>query len=200
MTLDSASDTLVIADDTIQRSGAGTTTLDLLDTSGTTGLSIVNSDAGQVANVSVEGSLSASSLSGDGAGLTGLNATNIATGTLADGLLSSNVALLDGTSNVFDNNTTFTGGLTVGNSALSTAGNIRFTGTDFEGFDGTSWVSLTSGGGGSGGAGANVIKSVDETISTAVTLQNDDELLFPVGANQTWTFDFVVQAQSGGDT
>ena len=45
------------------------------------------------------------------------------------------------------------GGIKVGNTANATAGTIRWTGSDFEGYDGTQWVSLTSTGGSSGGGG-----------------------------------------------
>lgn len=38
----------------------------------------------------------------------------------------------------------FSAGLQIGNSLLSNAGNLRWTGTDFEGYNGTSWVSLTA--------------------------------------------------------
>lgn len=39
---------------------------------------------------------------------------------------------------------TFLSGLQIGNSALSNAGNLRWTGTDFEGYNGSAWVSLTA--------------------------------------------------------
>ncbi len=50
-----------------------------------------------------------------------------------------------------------TNGLHIGNTSTATAGNIRWTGTDFEGYDGSSWLSLTASGGGGGGspAGSN---------------------------------------------
>ncbi|RMG98091.1 MAG: tail fiber domain-containing protein, partial [Chloroflexi bacterium] len=38
------------------------------------------------------------------------------------------------------------GSLTIGNSSSTLAGTLRWTGTDFEGYDGASWVSLTMGG------------------------------------------------------
>ena len=38
----------------------------------------------------------------------------------------------------------FSAGLQIGNSSLANAGNLRWTGTDFEGYNGTSWVSLTA--------------------------------------------------------
>jgi hypothetical protein len=41
------------------------------------------------------------------------------------------------------------GAILVGNTTNSNAGAIRYTGTDFEGYDGTSWKSLTASGGGS---------------------------------------------------
>jgi hypothetical protein len=50
-------------------------------------------------------------------------------------------------------NVATSGGVTLGNNTGTVAGTIRWTGTDFEGYDGLSWVSLTSGGGGGGGGG-----------------------------------------------
>jgi len=41
---------------------------------------------------------------------------------------------------------TASSGIIVGNNTGTTAGTIRFTGTDFEGYDGSSWNSLTGGG------------------------------------------------------
>ncbi|HNP23652.1 MAG TPA: tail fiber domain-containing protein [Panacibacter sp.] len=43
-----------------------------------------------------------------------------------------------------DGNAVFTGGLRVSNSTLTNAGNIRWTGTDFQGYNGTAWLSLTA--------------------------------------------------------
>ena len=49
------------------------------------------------------------------------------------------------------------GKIKVGDSAATpTAGTIRWTGSDFEGYDGTQWVSLTSTGGSGGGGGSLV--------------------------------------------
>jgi hypothetical protein len=89
-------------------------------------------------------------------------------------------------------------GLTIGTSSSTTAGTIRWTGTDFEGFDGSTWLSLTSGGSGSG-TGRNVtsiVKQVNESVISSTVLQDDDELTFPIGPNEQWTYRFVVQANS----
>lgn len=40
----------------------------------------------------------------------------------------------------------FTGGVRVGNSSLAAAGNIRFTGTDFEGYTGSAWAPFSGAG------------------------------------------------------
>lgn len=92
------------------------------------------------------------------------------------------------------------GGLTLGNSTTTTAGTIRWTGLDFEGFDGATWKSLTTGGGGGGGGISsnyvNVVKQVNETVNNSAALQDDDQLKFNVGANEDWTFRFVVQANA----
>lgn len=42
-----------------------------------------------------------------------------------------------------------------------------------------------------------VRKAADETVNNSDTLQNDDELLFPVGANQVWAFELFIKWQSG---
>ena len=47
------------------------------------------------------------------------------------------------------------GGLQLGNSAGTTTGTLRWTGADFEGYDGASWKSLTATGGGGLPAGTN---------------------------------------------
>jgi hypothetical protein len=89
-------------------------------------------------------------------------------------------------------------GLTLGNSSSTTAGTIRWSGADFEGYDGVSWLSLTSGGGGGGGnPTVSKVKTVDETVNNSATMQDDDQLFFAVGANETWTYRFVVQGNSG---
>lgn len=90
------------------------------------------------------------------------------------------------------------GGLTFGNSLSTTAGTIRWTGLDFEGFDGASWLSLTSGGGGSGLSSnyVNVVKQTNEVVNNSIALQDDNELGFSIGANEEWTYRFVVQANA----
>lgn len=158
LTLDSASDVLVLSDATLQRNAAGTTVIDLFDASAGTTLEISNSDVTQVAGLTIEGgisavgSISAGSFSGGGSGLTDLNGANITAGTIADARLSANVALLD-TAQTFSTLQTFNSGLVVGNSAVTATGSIRWSGVDFEGYDGTSWVSLT-------GAGAPLLEGV----------------------------------------
>jgi hypothetical protein len=145
--LDSGNDILVLNDSTLRRVGAGTTTIELNDTSDTV-LSILNNDGIASANLLVEGSITANSFTGNGANISALNASSLTTGTVSDSLLSSNVALLN-TAQTFSGLQSFTSGLVVGNTASAVSGAIRWTGIDFEGYNGTDWVSLT--GGGSGG-------------------------------------------------
>lgn len=95
---------------------------------------------------------------------------------------------------------TSSGGLTLGNSTSTTAGTIRWTGLDFEGFDGATWQSLTTGGGGGSGISSNyvnLVKQTNETVNNSIALQDDNELAFSIGANEEWTYRFVVQANSG---
>lgn len=110
LTLDSASNIVVLSDATLRRTAVGTTALQLNDTANTT-FSITNTDGTAVAGLNVEGAIAAASLSGDGSGLTNLSATNLA-GTINDARLSSNVVLLTGTQ-TFSGLKTFGAGLTV---------------------------------------------------------------------------------------
>lgn len=43
-----------------------------------------------------------------------------------------------------------------------------------------------------GGGMATIVKEADETVTTSTTLQNDDELLFAVAANEVWQFEGVL--------
>lgn len=47
-----------------------------------------------------------------------------------------------------DQKLTVNGGLRISNTSTATGGSIRFTGSDFEGYDGSTWKSFTAGGGG----------------------------------------------------
>ena len=49
---------------------------------------------------------------------------------------------------------------------------------------------------GSGGMSL-IVKTADETVNGSATLQNDDELLFAVAANETWQFEGVLFYTSG---
>lgn len=88
------------------------------------------------------------------------------------------------------------GGLTLGNSTSTTAGTIRWTGTDFEGYDGFNWLSLRGGGGSIGTPFVSKTKTANETVNASTVFQDDDQLFFPVGANETWNFRFTVQANA----
>jgi hypothetical protein len=77
-----------------------------------------------------------------------------------------------------------------------TAGTLRWTGTDFEGYDGTSWKSLTAGSGITNPI-INKTKTISEvqnnTVNPTAALQPDDQLFFSVGANETWNYRFYLQ-------
>ena len=81
------------------------------------------------------------------------------------------------------------GGIRLGNTANTNAGTIRWNGSDFEGYDGSEWKSLTFNGTLSVNPVANKRKAADETQNSTVNgtaaLQNDDVLFFSVGANET---------------
>lgn len=123
--------------------------------------------------INITGSLE---LTGDGSGLTSLSASNITTGTLNDARLSSNIAKLN-FSNSYSAVNTFSAGLVLGNSSSTTAGAIRWTGSDLESYNGSTWVSLTkqgtvtnitAGTGLSGGsiAGSGTISLANTSVTT----------------------------------
>jgi hypothetical protein len=192
LALSSASGLLLIDADTWRRSATGTTTLQLNDSSDTT-FSILNNSGSAVANLLVEGDVTAATFNGDGSGLTSLNADNISSGTISDGLLSSNVALLNVTQS-FSGLNTFSSGLVLGNTGSTTAGALRFNGVDFEGYDGTQWVSLTAGISPGGGdpvtatfydaAGGDTISTTFSTINLDTTLTNSDNTLISLSADE----------------
>ncbi len=92
-------------------------------------------------------------------------------------------------------NTVLGAGITLSNSSSTVAGTIRWNGSAFQGYNGSAWTSL-----GSSAVMPFVSKTklADETQNNGnnatATLQNDDELFFSVGANETWNFRFVIQA------
>lgn len=169
LTLDSASNVLALSDSVLRRLAAGTTSLELNDASDTA-FSIINSDGGAVANLNVEGAINsgaitATSFSGDGSGLTSLNAGSITSGTISNSRLDSTVALLN-SAQTFTAVPTFDEGVVLGNSTSTTSGALRWSGTDFEGYDGIQWVSLTGGGSGSGPLTVAFIQAYDNTGGT----------------------------------
>jgi hypothetical protein len=79
-------------------------------------------------------------------------------------------------------------GLILGNSSATTAGNLRWTGTDFEGYDGSGWVSLTATGGGSGGSA--FVNGGNSFSGTATIGTNDsNNLNFETGGSAQLSLD-----------
>jgi hypothetical protein len=84
-------------------------------------------------------------------------------------------------------------GITLGNSSSTVAGTIRWNGSTFQGYNGSTWASL-----GSSAVMPFVSKTklADETQNNVnnptATLQADDELFFSIGANETWNYRFLL--------
>jgi hypothetical protein len=81
-----------------------------------------NVDGGS-ANVITTGQISGATIVGDGSSLTSLNATNLSSGTIADGRLSTNVATLSG-SQTFTGAKTFSGGFVLGLSTITSSATV----------------------------------------------------------------------------
>lgn len=59
--------------------------------------------------------------------------------------------------------------------------------------DTSSWVCADDVSGSGGGTSKFIVKGSDENIPSGTTLQNDDDLAFPVESGETWIFDFVLR-------
>lgn len=160
--------------------------------------------------------VNATNLNGDGSGITNINGTQITSGTVADARLSTNISRLD-TAASFSATQTFTGGAVLGNFTSTTAGAVRWTGTDFEGFDGTQWVSFTSGGSGGGtpvtatfydnAGGQSIASGTFSTINLDSTLNNSDSGVVDVASDVVtvtedgfYQVSYQVTATLGGGT
>ncbi|MCS6917245.1 MAG: tail fiber domain-containing protein, partial [Chitinophagales bacterium] len=74
----------------------------------------------------------------------------------------------------FDGEGFLKGGLQLGNSSSTTAGTIRWTGTDFEGRTASGWVSLTAGGGGANTSLSNLTTtSINQNLLPSATNTRD---------------------------
>jgi hypothetical protein len=67
------------------------------------------------------------------------------------------------------------GAIRIGNTATSNAGTIRWTGSNFEGYNGTQWVSLTGGGAGGGIGGSGTATQI-AFFTTASTIGSNSNL------------------------
>lgn len=78
--------------------------------------------------------------------------------------------------NLFVDGVGYLGSVKIGTfTGTPTAGHIRWTGTDFEGYNGVSWVSLTATGGGGGGGAATDLSNLSSTnINTDLKPQTDN--------------------------
>lgn len=87
------------------------------------------------------------------------------------------------------------GAVRLGTTTNTNAGTVRFTGTDFQGYNGTSWVPLNA-----ASIIANqmtqVVKPADQIVNNSATFVDDNDLTFVIGANQTWTYTMVVYGNS----
>lgn len=103
-----------------------------------------------------------------------------------------------------DGSGVFSAGLQIGNSASNVAGTLRWTGTNFEGYTGASWITL---GGGGGGAetdpevGANTTGFVPRWNGTALVAGHLQDNGSRIGINKTpdteHRFSSLRQATSG---
>ncbi|MBW4062252.1 hypothetical protein HJC99_06825 [Candidatus Saccharibacteria bacterium] len=90
------------------------------------------------------------------------------------------------------------GAVKLGTTTNANAGTIRFTGADFQGYNGSSWVALNA-------AATNVIanqmqqviKPTDQIVTSSAAFVNDNALSFTVGPNETWTYNMTVFGNSG---
>jgi hypothetical protein len=135
------------------------------------------------------GAITAGSFTGNGAGLTGLNANNLATGTVADGRLSGNVALLND-NQTFSGSNIFTGVSTLTNATNRFVGTFSGNGAGLTNLN----VSQTLSGNGAGLTNLNASQLASGTVpdgrlagtySSALTLNNAGNSFTGNGAGLT---------------
>jgi hypothetical protein len=122
----------------------------------------------------INGALTAVSLSGDGANVTNLNATNVTAGTLNDGRLSQNVALLNRTQ-TFSGNNTFSGSVNLPNSVVFGSLLFNFPPNQALGFlknDGNGNLSWNTGG--STGCINQCVNDGGDTFGAAISVGTND--------------------------
>lgn len=87
------------------------------------------------------------------------------------------------------------GALRVGTTANTNSGAIRWTGTDFEGYDGSNWLSLTNGGLVQTTPTISKRKtSANTSLASTTTFTTESDLNFDIGAGEDWAFHYYVQA------
>lgn len=69
---------------------------------------------------------------------------------------------------------------------------------DFTGL-GTAASPLTADYIGAAGGSLVIVKDADQTVNNSVALQSDTELLFPIGANETWVFEINLRIEGSGN-
>ena len=82
---------------------------------------------------------------------------------------------------------------TIGNRPAAAVDGVSYFSTD-EGVEyrdnGSSWIEVFT-------HGVSVIKTVDETVNNSSALQNDDDLLYAVGANELWIAEWTLIFMAG---
>ncbi|HSW79001.1 MAG TPA: hypothetical protein VLF88_03245, partial [Candidatus Babeliales bacterium] len=131
--------------------------------------------------------------------------TRVNIGSSAGGYTQVNGSLGVGTSTTPNEALQVNGAINLGTTTNTNAGTIRWNGTDFQGYDGSQWKSMTTQFL-SVTPQNNVRKSADQCINnsgsggcgaTGATFVNDTELAYSIGASETWNFRFVVNALAG---
>lgn len=87
------------------------------------------------------------------------------------------------------------GGIRLGSSSGTNAGTIRWDGSDFAGFDGSTWQSLTNGGLVQTTPISSASKtSADTSLASTTALTPETDLALSIGANEVWVIRYVVHA------
>jgi hypothetical protein len=94
-----------------------------------------------------------------------------------------------------------TGAIKIGATSNLNAGTVRWTGSDFEGYDGSSWKSFTSGGGSSDGdwtiSGSNMYSAVAGNVGIGLTAPSHKLEVLQTGSNYASRFQVNNSSHSG---
>ncbi|HSX18344.1 MAG TPA: carbohydrate binding domain-containing protein [Candidatus Saccharimonadales bacterium] len=179
--------------------GAASATYTIGTSNNTGGITLGNSTATNTIAIGASAGNGNTQTINIGTSATSGSTTRVNIGSSIAGYTQVNGKLGVGTSSTPNETLQVNGAINIGTTTNTNAGTIRWTGTDFEGYNGSTWKSMTTQYL-SVNPVVNQVKSSDQSVNNSTTLVSDTALKFSIGANETWNFRFVLSLVSAART